>query len=113
MANPDAAAGADIAGWSGVRGFPQGAFAFDARVQLLRRAVRSIDVQSYELAADGVGLTAHHSGAELEFDGDQERGRLRHDAFAGGDAPRIADLIPPQAILAGTVRAPSPLQQHE
>ena len=40
---------------SAVRGFPQGVFALDARVQLLRHAVRGIDLQTYHLAADGVG----------------------------------------------------------
>ena len=45
----------DRSGLSAVRGFPQGAFALDARVQLLRRAVRGIDLQTYHLAADGVG----------------------------------------------------------
>lgn len=40
---------------SAVRGFPQGAFALDARVQLLRRAAHGIDLQTYHLAADGVG----------------------------------------------------------
>ena len=46
---------ADGAQLSAVRGFPQGAFALDARVQLLRRAVAGIDLQTYHLAADGVG----------------------------------------------------------
>lgn len=56
-ANPakQAAGNPDRAELSAVRGFPQGAFALDARVQLLRRAVRGIDLQTYHLAADGVG----------------------------------------------------------
>ncbi len=45
----------DRSGLSAVRGFPQGAFALDARIQLLRRAVRGIDLQTYHLATDGVG----------------------------------------------------------
>ena len=40
---------------SAARGFPQGAFALDTRVQLIRRAFRSIDLQTYHLADDGTG----------------------------------------------------------
>ena len=41
---------------SAVRPFPQASFALDARVELLRRAKDSIDLQTYHLAPDGTGL---------------------------------------------------------
>ena len=41
---------------SGFRLLPTGDFAFDARLALARRAERSLDVQYYQLRADGVGL---------------------------------------------------------
>ena len=43
-------------GESGFRLLPTGAFAFDARLALARRAERSLDVQYYHLANDSVGL---------------------------------------------------------
>ena len=51
-----AGGGAGPDGRSAVRAFPQGPFALDARMQLLRRAASGIDLQTYHLAADGVGL---------------------------------------------------------
>ena len=41
---------------SAVRLFPQASFALDARLELLRRASDSIDLQSYHLAPDRTGL---------------------------------------------------------
>jgi putative cardiolipin synthase len=43
-------------GESGFRLLPTGDFAFDARVALIRRAERSLDVQYYQLQHDSVGL---------------------------------------------------------
>lgn len=43
-------------GDSGFRLLPTGDFAFDARIALIRRAERSLDVQYYLLAQDSVGL---------------------------------------------------------
>jgi putative cardiolipin synthase len=41
---------------SAVRPLPQGGFALDARLELIRRAQASLDVQSYHLAPDKTGL---------------------------------------------------------
>lgn len=41
---------------SAVRPLPQGGFALDARLELIRRAQASLDVQSYHLANDKTGL---------------------------------------------------------
>ncbi len=44
-------------GQSGFWPMPQGAFALDARLTLLREATHSLDLQYYHLAGDGVGHT--------------------------------------------------------
>ncbi|MEN9629274.1 MAG: hypothetical protein RJA10_2501 [Pseudomonadota bacterium] len=45
------------AGESGFQGLPQAEYALDARVELIRRAQRAIDLQTYQIAPDGVGRT--------------------------------------------------------
>ena len=43
------------AGMIGARALPQPTYALDARVQMMRRATTSIDLQTYHLADDGIG----------------------------------------------------------
>ena len=44
-------------GESGFHGLPQAEYALDARIELIRRAERSIDLQTYQIGNDAIGRT--------------------------------------------------------
>ena len=84
-------------GLSAVRPLPQAAFALDARLELIRRAQASLDVQSYQLGKDKTGLLILRELRDAARRG--VRVRLLLDDFytAGLDPLLLALAVEPNA----------------
>ena len=82
---------ADRPGLSGFRLLPEGETAFNARIALARRAVKSLDVQYYLINADGIGLAFLRELRDAANRGVRVR-VIVDDLYAGGEDELLAGL---------------------
>ena len=100
-----AAVPADTQGLSGFRLLPEGATAFNARIALMRRAQKSLDVQYYLLRGDDIGRQFMRELRDAAQRGVRVR-LLVDDLYTAGDEDMLAGLA---AFTNAEVRLFNPL----